>query len=316
MKRRDFLQSAAFAAASAWAGPSRAQPAAQRVRLHAFSKPLQWLGYEALAETLAEAGFGGIDLSVRPKGHVEPERVGQDLPRAVEAARKQGLAVEMIVTAITSAEEPLAERVLKTAAQCGVKVYRTGYFRYDDTLGVEGSIEKNRKLMAGLETLNKACGITGCYQNHHAWSEGLFGGPVWDVYYMLKGLDPQWVGCQYDVRHAVAESAGSWSVGMKLIAPYIRSTCLKDFFWAKPKNAWVPQNVFGGEGMVPWEKYFKLAKALNISGPASVHCEWELFSKEEQALPEAGRRALAVKKMKRDSDFFAAAYVKHGLVTG
>lgn len=316
MTRRDFLKRAALAAAAAPLGAAQAQDGARKVCLHTFSKPLQWLGYDALAETLAQAGFGGIDLSVRPKGHVEPEKVEQDLPRAVEAARKQGLKVEMIVTAITAADEPFAERVLKTAAQCGVKIYRMGYLRYDEALGVEGSIEKNHKVMAGLEALNKACGITGCYQNHHAWGEGLFGGPVWDIYYMLKGLDPQWVGCQYDVRHAVAESGGSWSVGMKLMAPYIRSTDLKDFLWAKPKGKWIPDNVFAGEGMVPWDTYFKLLKQLKIGGPASVHCEWELFTKEEQALPEAERRALAVKRLKRDGDFFAAAYAKHGLTPG
>ena len=316
MKRREFLRTAALAAGSGLVLPSLAQKDSAKACLHIFSKPLQWLGYDALAETLAQAGLGGIDLSVRPKGHVEPEKVEQDLPRAVEAARKQGLKVEMMVTAITSAEDPLAERVLKTAAQCGVKIYRMGYVRYDEALGVEGSIEKNHKQMAALEALNKKCGITGCYQNHYAWGDGLFGGPVWDIYYMLKGFDPQWLGCQYDIRHAVAESGGSWSVALKLIAPYIRSTCLKDFAWAKKKDKWMPDDVFAGEGMVPWDNYFKLVKSLKLGGPVSVHCEWELFTKEEQALPESERRALAVRKIKRDSDFYAAQYAKHGLVAG
>ena len=316
MKRRDFLKSAAMAAGAGLVSPARAQKegSSAKLCLHTFSKPLQWLGYDALAETLAQAGFGGIDLSVRPKGHVEPEKVEQDLPRAVEAARKQGLKVGMMVTAITAADEPQAERVLKTAAQCGVKIYRMGYVRYDEALGVEGSIEKNHKTMAALEALNKASGITGCYQNHYAWNgDGLFGGPVWDIYYMLKGLDPQWIGCQYDVRHAVAEAGGSWPVALKLMAPYIRSTCLKDFVWAKPKGKWQPDDVFAGEGMVPWDKYFGLLKTLKISVPSSVHCEWELFTKEEQALPEGDRRKLAVSKMKRECEFYAAKFEKFGV---
>ena len=316
MKRRDFLKTAALAAGAGWIGSAAAQDVGVMPRLHFFSKPLQWLGYDALAETVAQAGLGGIDLSVRPKGHVEPEKVEQDLPRAVEAARKQGLKVEMMVTAITSAEEPFAERVLKTAAQCGVKVYRMGYLRYDDALGVEGSIEKNHRQMAALETLNKKCGVVGCYQNHFVWGDGLFGGAVWDIALMLKGLDPQWVGCQYDVRHAVAEAGGSWSVPLKLVAPYIRSTDLKDFAWGKKKGKWVPDDVFAGEGMVPWDKYFKLVKDLKIGGPASVHCEWELFTKEELALPEAERRSLAVRKITRDADFFKAQFAKYGLTAG
>jgi len=316
MKRRDFLKTAALAVGAGWACSAAAQGVGAKPSLHFFSKPLQWLGYDALAETVAQAGLGGIDLSVRPKGHVEPEKVEQDLPRAVEAARKQGLKIEMMVTAIASAEEPFAERVLKTAAQCGVKVYRMGYLRYDDALGVEGSIDKNRKQMAALEALNKKCGIVGCYQNHFVWGDGLFGGAVWDIALMLKGLDPQWVGCQYDVRHAVAEAGGSWSVPLKLVAPYIRSTDLKDFVWGKKKGKWVPDDVFAGEGMVPWDKYFKLVKDLKIGGPTSLHCEWELFTKEEQALPEAERRSLAVRKIKRDADFFKAQLAKNGLAAG
>jgi sugar phosphate isomerase/epimerase len=314
MKRRDFLKTAALAAAAAPLGAARAQGAAGGgVCLHTFSKPLQWLGYDALAEALAQAGYGGIDLSVRPKGHVEPGRAEQDLPRAVEAARKQGLKVEMIVTAITAADEPLAERTLKTAAQCGVKVYRMGYFKYDFALGVEGTVEKLHRQTAALEALNRRCGITGCYQNHHAWDGGLFGGAVWDIHAMLKGLDPQWVGCQYDVRHAVAEAGGSWNVAMRLVAPYIRSVCLKDFVWAKKKGKWNADTVFGGEGMVPWERYFALCKELKLLAvPASVHCEWELFTREEAALPEPDRRRVAVAKMKKDADFFKAHYAKYG----
>jgi len=316
MKRREFLKVVALAAGAGVTGSAHAQAARPKPCLHFFSKPLQWLDYDKLAETLAEAGLGGIDLSVRPKGHVEPENVERDLPRAVEAARKQGLKVEMMVTAILSADEPLAERTLKTAAQCGVKVYRMGYLRYDDALGVEGSIEKNRKQMAALETLNRKCGIVGCYQNHYAWNDGLFGGAVWDIALMLKGLDPQWVGCQYDVRHGVADSGGSWTVPLKLIAPYVHSQCLKDFAWGKKKGKWVPEDLHAGEGMVPWDKYFKLIKALKISAPASVHCEWELFTKEEQALAETERRKLAVQRIKRDADFYAEQFAKYGLTAG
>ncbi|HRT29946.1 MAG TPA: sugar phosphate isomerase/epimerase family protein [Kiritimatiellia bacterium] len=314
MTRREFLTGAAMVAAVP-TGMARAQTP-EAVRLHVFSKSLGWLGYDDLAETVAQAGYGGIDLTVRPKGHVEPERVEQDLPRAVEAARKQGLEVRMIVTAIQAADEPLAERTLKTAAQCGVQVYRMGYFAYDHKVSVEDTIERLRRQTAALAALNQRCGITGCYQNHYAWNDTLFGGAVWDVHAVLKGLDPQWIGCQYDVRHAVAESNGSWSIALRLIAPYIRSICLKDFVWTQKKGRWVPETVFGDEGTVPWERYLKLLNTLKLVVPASVHCEWTLFTPEESALPEGERRRIAVAKMKREGDFFKAQYAKAGLKAG
>ena len=150
MLRRDLLRFG-IAAAVVNAVPVRgAAPAAARSSLHLFSKPLQWLDYDALAETAAEAGYGGIELTVRPGGHVEPERVVTDLPRAAAAARKQGLSIGMIVTAIKSADDPAAEPVLKTAAAEGVAVYRMAYLQYDDTLGMDRSLDSLRRQMAAL----------------------------------------------------------------------------------------------------------------------------------------------------------------------
>ncbi len=312
MKRRVFLKTVTLAAGGTLAEAAWAQAAAKKACLHCFSKSLQWLDYDALAEMLAQAGYGGIDLTVRPNGHVLPENVQRDLPQAVEAARKQGLKVGMIVTAIAAADDPLAERVLKTAAQCGVKVYRMGYLRYDDKRGVEDELEKFRGKFKALEKLNRTCGITGCYQNHRGMSERNFGGVIWDLHAVLKGLNPQWIGCQFDVLHASAEISDSWVTSMRLIAPFIRSLCLKDYAWTgedKRRLLCVP----AGEGVVAWKRYFELVKELGGGGPASVHCEWKLFTKEEQALPEAERRAVALRKLKRECDFFTSQYAKYGI---
>ncbi|MFA7172079.1 MAG: TIM barrel protein [Kiritimatiellia bacterium] len=313
MKRRDFLTTVTLAAGGTLAQAARAQVASKKASLNCFSKSLQWLDYDALAEMLALAGYGGIDLTVRPKGHVSLENVEQDLPRAVEAARKQGLKIEMIVTSIASASDPLADRVLKTAAQCGVKVYRMGYLRYDDKRSVEDELEKLRGTFEAFEKLNRACGLTGCYQNHAGMSERNFGGVIWDLHTVLKGLDPQWIGCQYDIHHAFAEISDSWVTGMRLIEPYIRSTCLKDFSWMMAEKR-QRKVVFGGEGVVPWKRYFELVKEFSVKGPATVHCEWELFTKAEQVLPEAERRAVALRKLKHECDFFTSQYAKHGIV--
>ena len=29
--------------------------------------------------------------------------------------------------------------------------------------------------------------------------------PMWDLWYLLHDLNPQFIGCEYDIRHAVAE---------------------------------------------------------------------------------------------------------------
>src|SRR4051812_23582283 len=115
LSRRDFVSMLAAAGVTLPLAGLAAQPArptamaADATTLHVFSKPLQWQSYDEAAALIAETGYGGIDYSVRAGGHVLPEKVETDLPRAVEAARKAGLKVEMITSAIVNARDPLAE---------------------------------------------------------------------------------------------------------------------------------------------------------------------------------------------------------------
>ena len=112
LSRRDFLSLSAAGAVGLACSTlvSPAQGAQYKLRkVCIFSKHLQWLDYGPMAELAAEIGFDGVDLTVRPKGHVLPERVAQDLPRAVAAVRKAGLEVTMMTTGIADPADPLTE---------------------------------------------------------------------------------------------------------------------------------------------------------------------------------------------------------------
>lgn len=276
--------------------------------IHVFSKPLQAFSYEVTAAMLAEAGYGGIDYSVRPGGHVIPEKVEADLPRAVEAARKAGLRVEMITTAIIDAEDAHTARILKVAADCGVKCYRLGWVSYDEKLGIWPSLQKVRKQLHALAGLNEKLGLHGAYQNH---AGARVGGPVWDLYEILRDVDPRYLGCQYDVRHAVVEGASSWSLGMKLLSPWIRCTDIKDFKWKQDGRRWVVDNVPLGEGMVEFDRYFALVKQLGITGPMSVHFEYPPFERTKHGPDLEERRKLFTPLLRQDFQTLRAWLNKH-----
>src|SRR5512140_3310143 len=58
-----------------------------------YSISLQWAGYEEAADTAAKSGWPAIGWTVRGGGHVLPENVVRDLPKAVAAAKNAGLQV-------------------------------------------------------------------------------------------------------------------------------------------------------------------------------------------------------------------------------
>lgn len=288
-------------ASTAHAANSSATPSAigagSTVRtLHVFAKPLQWLDYVGTASIVADAGFSGIDYAVRPAGHVLPEKVQDDLPRAVEAAKKMGLKVEMITTAIVDARDKYTEPLLRTAAKLGVKFYRFGALRYDEKLGVWGSLQKHKATVRELAELNQSIGIHGAFQNHAGTG---IGSAIWDLHELLRDADPRWIGVQYDIRHATAEGGLSWPLPLKLMAPWIKCTDLKDFKWEQSPGKGTVENVPIGEGIVNFDAYFKLVRELNISGPMSVHFEYPPFERGPK-MAESERRSTLLAAMKKD----------------
>jgi sugar phosphate isomerase/epimerase len=277
--------------------PAAAASATGSTTMHVFAKPLQWLSYADTAALVAEAGFGGIDYAVRPAGHVLPEKVQEDLPRAVEAAKKAGLKVEMITTAITSARDKHTEPLLRTAAKLGVKFYRLGNFPYDQKLGVWESLQKHKPALKELAALNQSLGLHGCIQNHAGVRVG---GPVWDLHELLRDADSRWLGVQYDIRHATAEGGQSWPLALRLLARWVKCTDLKDFRWIQSPGKAGIENVPIGEGVVNYDAYFRLLRELNISGPQSVHFEYPPFERAAKPLGDAEKRTVFLAAMKKD----------------
>lgn len=292
-------KTAPAAASTAPAGPTT---------IHVFSKPLHWLSYAETAKLLAETGYGGIDYTVRPEGHVLPEKAETDLPRAVEAADKAGLKVEMITTAIVSARDKHTEPLLRTAAKLGVKFYRLGNFNYDFKLGVLESLEKHQAALKELAQLNQSLGLHGAIQNHAGTRVGA---PVWDLHALLRDFDPRWLGVQYDIRHATTEGGQSWPLGLRLLKPWIRCTDIKDFKWVQTPGKATIEGTPLGEGIVPFDAYFKLVRELGVGGPMSVHLEYPPFERGPKFASDAEKRAAFVTALKKDVAVLKAHLAKH-----
>ena len=168
--RRQFISTVAAAGAAipfATALESIVPEAAENnfpVRL--FSKPLDSYDFSFICECIVKSGIGGLDLTVRPGGKVEPASIETVLPKLVSEAKKFDLALDMMVTGIVSATDPLTDRVLKAASASGIKYYRFGWFDYDIKLGIWESIQKYKIVLKEITELNRKYKIHGGYQNH------------------------------------------------------------------------------------------------------------------------------------------------------
>jgi len=312
--RREFIKTASAASAGAIISPKLfSNPKVSKAKTYpicVFTKCLQFLDYPQLGETLAKIGFKGAELSVRTGGHVLPENVKTNLPRAIKTLQQSGISVPMIVTGIIDPEDPLTEIVLGTASEQGVGYYRMGYLSYDPAKSIIENLTTHKKTFDKLETINRKFGIQGCYQNHTGTN---IGGPVWDLYWLVKDCDPDYISIQYDIRHAVVEGGTSWPVGMKLLSPWIRTSPIKDFFWKKEDGKWKIKDVPLGEGMVDFEAYFKEYISLGVSGPFTIHYEYDLGGAQNGSKTTT----MSIKEisdfMKNDLNWLKKKFNEHGI---
>ncbi|XMO87616.1 TIM barrel protein [Algibacter sp. AS12] len=243
-----------------------------------FSKHLQFLDYKTTGEMAASMGFSGVDLTVRPKGHVLPDHVKVDLPKAIADIKLGGSQCNMITTSVENVNNPLDVDVIKTAAKCGVNFYRTNWFKYLEGETLEASINFYKNQVQALSELNAQHNIVGCYQNHAGVKVGA---SFWEVKAILELANTTFFGTQYDIRHAVVEGGNSWVNGLNLLQNHIKVIVLKDFKWGLVNGQWKIVNVPIGEGMVDFDTYFKILKKYKLKPPVSLHLEYDLGGAEK-----------------------------------
>ena len=274
--RRRFLQHSSLPASLLLVGRGR-QDSAEKSDWHPgpiclFSKHLPKLGWEALAEAVKVAGFDGVDLTVRPGGHVLPARAVEDLPLAHAAIRRQGLALPMITTNLTRADDPHASSLLATAGQLSIPFFKPGYYPDQDT----DPVSETRRAMesfAELAALGARHRIVAGFHNH----TGSLGSVLSEIDPAMRRIPPAHAGYYFDIRHAVCEGGGNgWRLALQHAAPRLRMIALKDFFWARTDRGWRPVDTPLGDGMVNWPLFFRKLRQINFRGPVSLHLEYPL----------------------------------------
>jgi L-ribulose-5-phosphate 3-epimerase len=258
---------------SAQAPQPRPPDASATLQVGIVSRHLQWTTVEDAIDLARTAGYDAIEWNVRAGGHIEPERVEQDLPRVVELTRKAGLAAAMITTAIQDAASPHAEAILRTANGLGIRFYRGGqYFRYDYKAPLLPQIEALKPRIASLVALNQKFGMTWAYHTHSGG--GNIGGNVWDIWMAIRDFDPSLIALNYDTAHTTIRGGNGWGDAARVALPFIKCLAIKDARWEQVAGrGWVSEFVPIGEGLVDFKMRFELLKSAGFRGPVNVHFE-------------------------------------------
>ena len=272
--RRQFLAAAAAAQAAAQSRPGVMTAPMPRSTppLCLYSQAVVKVEYADLAPILKGMGFDGCDLSVQAGGHVRPDMASLDLVRAVESLRGAGIDVPVITTALTSAQDPDAREVLGIAGIVKVPLFRPGHWKYGDA-DIMARLSEVRRDISLLGGLGRAAGLAMAFHNQAGDSVGA---SVWDTDTMIRTMDPQAVGYDFDIGAATAEGgAEGWSVALRLALPRLKMVTAADFYWAKADGGgWKMTPCPLGEGMVDWPRFCATLARANFQGPISLHLDY------------------------------------------
>jgi sugar phosphate isomerase/epimerase len=244
-----------------------------------FTKHLQSYSVERAADVIAELGLDGLDLTVRPGGHVEPSDAEARLPGVFRMVEEKGLSVPLLTTGITSADDPYAETIFRLAAESGVQYIKLGYWRYEGFGSMARQIDDTKETLDGIEALAQRYGVPAALHTH----SGDFmtaSGPV--VAELLRDRDPDALVAYADPRHLFAEGGLSgWKMSLDLLSPWIRLIAVKDMLWVPQpdrelgKMRWVALNCPLNVGVVPWPEVFDCLQEIGFDGVVSLHAEYQ-----------------------------------------
>jgi L-ribulose-5-phosphate 3-epimerase len=267
MDRRQVLKTLAAAAATRLAAQTPARPAAQNQRrapqILVFSQNLIQIEYPELGDIVKQMGFDGVDLTVRPGGHVEPRLANVDLVRAFEVMSGEGLDIPVITTAITTPMDRTAVPVIALAGMSGAKVFRTGTWPAGNNPNPQFRLAEVQRDFAGLMNIGRQYTISPLFHNEVGDNVG---SAVADTQRILEPLDPTWSGYYFDVPNAAAQDAGNYEAALRLMLPRLKAVTIQDFTWDKKQLT----KVRLGDGAVDWSKFFQTLAQASYTGPVTL----------------------------------------------
>lgn len=321
VSRRDLLKTAGLASLAYAAGVKGATTPSKPYRptLAIVSRHLQWTDYVRGIEVAHAAGFPGIIWTVRKGAHVEPQNVARDLPKIVEATRAAGLEVPMIITGIADVSAPNINAILDTLQSLGIPRYRAAAPRYDYEHEFAPQYEAFAGKLRALAELNRRYGTTALFHTHSY--ANTIGGSAWDLWMVMKDLDPRFVGINFDIGHVTAKGGAGWREAARASHRYIQSLSVKDFLWMKRTDAaagtwpWQTEFVRPGDGMVDFPNFLAYFHSIDFAGPIECYFEYKVAipgstTRMDMLGTDYGKWKLEVDQdyfislLRRDADFY------------
>ena len=264
---------------------ARAEEAAQKSTPNVciYTEHFQSLPIPEVCRVFKRIGVDGLDLTVRPGGHIEPKDAKDELPRAAQAARDHGLEIMMLTTSIT-APDRTAEEILATCLKLNIDRIKLGYYG----VGTFGQLAKDlddvRRQLDGVVKLAAKYDVRPCV---HVHSGDTIPSNGFMLYHLIHDMPPDRIGAYLDSYHmTITGGAGGWRQAIDLLRPWTSLVALKNFRWQRVgrdetgQQKWHAEYCRLEDGIAPIPDFVSTIHKTGYPGFYTLHTEYR-FSVEE-----------------------------------
>jgi sugar phosphate isomerase/epimerase len=238
-----------------------------RTKFSVFTKFWRSHPLPELGKLVADLGFDGVELPVRPGFQVEPAGAERDLPAAARILADFGLEIMTVAATVD-------ERMIAACAAAGVPVLRDMVSIPEDRDYLNAIAECQRgweALVPALESQNVALGI----QNHcfryitHAMH----------LYHALAPYDPRHICAVWDAGHNALQGEDV-ELALDVVWSHLRVVNMKNAFWQRTNGPeaefaqWQPIFTTGRQGLADWPRVFRELERRDYRGPVCLCAEY------------------------------------------
>ena len=281
MQRRKFMHTTFALGLAAAHKPLRAEEPAssKRPRVCVYTEHFQSLPISDVCKLFKQMGVEGLDLTVRPGGHINPENAKDELPRAVRTARDHGLEIMMLTTGITTPDRH-AEDILATCQQHGIQRIKIGYFGIGKFGQLSKRLDNVRRELDAVAKLAAKYDVLPCV---HVHSGSTIPSNGFMLYSLIREMSPDRIGAYLDSYHmTITGGAGGWRQAIDLLTPWISLVALKNFQWESTdrdetgQQRWRTNYCRLEDGVAPIPDFVSTVHQTGYRGFYTLHTEYRL----------------------------------------
>jgi sugar phosphate isomerase/epimerase len=187
---------------------------------------------------------------------------------ALEASTGIGLDVPMLTTNLTKAQDKSSQEVLGLATYLGVPFFRPGPFKCTGSVQIEMQLPYVQRDIANMATLGRYTKMSMGVLNY---MDGAEGASIVDIGRVIRPIDPQWAGYDFDVANALRENAAGFEAPLAVALPRLKMVTLRDFKWEGPEGgSRTAKRCPLGDGVVDFGKLFAALAKAKFAGPVTL----------------------------------------------